>query len=96
MLTQTGSESAARGTARGERTEMGARARVLERERKMIIPIMAGRVQGLVYTCNPSSQKTEAGGSLGVEDWSHGSSRAVTELLFLWDKTNHNFTQQSP
>lgn len=84
------------GTALGERMEMGARARVLEREHKMVLPIMPGRVQGLVYSCNPSTKKAKAGGSLGVEACSHGSSRAVTELLFLQDKTNHNFTQLSP
>lgn len=96
MLTQIGSESAARGTARGERMETGARARVLECEHQMVLPIMPGRVQGLVYSRNSSTKKAEAGGSLGVEAWSHGSSRAVTELLFLQDKTNHNFTQLSP
>lgn len=65
---------------------MGARVRVLERGHKMALPIMPCRVQGLVYTCNPSTKKAEAGGSLGVEAWSHGSSRAVTELLFLRTK----------
>lgn len=71
MLTQTGSEAAARGTAgvRGWRRVLG----VLEREHQMVLPIMPGRVQGLVYSRNPSTKKAEAGGSLVVEAWSHGN-----------------------